>query len=290
MSDAAAQDAAQDTPLGRAGPRLPPAAALVSLALLAFWVLAALAGPALLPHGPADFVTDDGFAPASAAHPLGTDYLGRDMLARLVSAARATLAISVLATLGAHLVGDTLGILAALRGGVVDQVLGRVAEVMLSMPKLIVGLVVIAVVGPSATVLVLVTAAVYTATVFRISRAIALDLVALDYVRAARLRGEGTGWLIFGELLPNMLPLLAADFALRMSFAILFMSNLSFLGLGLQPPAADWGGLVRENLEGLASGSPAALYPTLAIASVTIALNLLVDRLGAASRPREALH
>ncbi|MBL6454615.1 ABC transporter permease [Belnapia sp. T6] len=286
MSDLAA-DAG---PAQRLGSRLPPTAALLSLAVLGFWILAALAGPALLPHGPADFVTDDGFAPASAAHPLGTDYLGRDMLARLVAAARSTLAISLLATLGAHLIGDTLGILAALRGGVLDQVLSRVAEVMLSMPKLIVGLVVIAVVGPSATVLVAVTAAVYAATVFRISRAIALDLVALDFIRAARLRGESMGWLIFGELLPNMLPLLAADFALRMSFSILFMSNLSFLGLGLQPPAADWGGLVRENLEGLASGSPAALYPTLAIGSVTIALNLLVDRWGSTARPREALH
>ncbi|WP_145145072.1 ABC transporter permease [Roseomonas gilardii] len=274
----------------RTAPCLPPVATLLSLAVLSFWILAAAAGPLLLPHGPADFVSDDGFAAASAVSPLGTDYLGRDMLARLVAAARSTLVISFLATLGAHLIGDTLGILAALRGGVLDQLLSRVAEVMLSMPKLIVGLVVIAVVGPSATVLVAVTAAVYAATVFRISRAIALDLVSLDFVRAARLRGEGMGWLIAGELLPNMLPLLVADFALRMSFSILFMSNLSFLGLGLQPPAADWGGLVRENLEGLASGSPAALYPTLAIASVTIALNLLVDRWGAAAKPREALH
>lgn len=266
--------------------RAPGVLATLAGAVVLAWVLVGIFGPALLAHGPADFVSDDGFAASAAGHWLGTDYLGRDMLARVVSSARATLLISFLATLLAHLVGDTLAILAALRGGIVDAVLGRLAEVMLSVPKLIVGLVVIAVVGPSATVLVLLTGAVYAATVFRIARAAALDIVMLDYVRAARVRGEGMRWLMFGEVLPNMLPLLAADFALRMSFSILFVSNLSFLGLGLQPPQADWGGLVRENLQGLAVGSPVALYPTFAIASVAIALNLLVDRWGAGDASR----
>ncbi|MDJ0391577.1 ABC transporter permease [Roseomonas sp. E05] len=271
-------------PTGLLGRRLrlrrPSLIAAAAGGILVFWIGAALLVPALLPHSPVDFISDDSFEAPSARTWLGTDYLGRDLLARLISAARSTLLISFLATLGAHLIGDTLGILAALRGGWLAAVLERGAEVMLSLPKLIVGLVVIALVGPSATVLVLVTAGVYAATVFRIARAIALDLVTLDYIRAARLRGESMAWVMFGELLPNMLPLLAADFALRMSFSILFMSNLSFLGLGVQPPMADWGGLVRENLEGLASGSLASVYPTIAIASVTISLNLLVDRWG----------
>jgi peptide/nickel transport system permease protein len=124
---------------------------------------------------------------------------------------------------------------------------------MLSIPRLIAGLVIVAITGPSITGHVVLTGTVYAATVFRVARALALNVVTLDYVHAAHVRGEGWLWLTFGEVLPNVAALLAADFALRLSFCILFISNMSFLGMGLQPPAADWGSLVRENLSGLAS-------------------------------------
>jgi peptide/nickel transport system permease protein len=188
--------------------------------------------------------------------------------------------MAVAATLLSHLVGGTLGVLAAIRGGLFDSVLSRIVDVLLSLPKIIVGLVVVAAVGSSVPTLVVIAGGVYAAGVFRIARALGSDVVLLDFVRAARARGEGPIWLLFGEILPNIIMPLAADFAVRLSFAILFMSSLSFLGLGVQPPKADWGGLVRENLSGLSTGAWTPIFPALAIAAVSIALNLLVDALG----------
>jgi peptide/nickel transport system permease protein len=211
---------------------------------------------------------------------LGTDYLGRDLLSRMIDGAQITIAMAVAATLLAHLIGGTFGVLAAVRGGLFDSVLSRLVDVLLSLPKIIVGLVVVAAVGSSAMTLVVIAGGVYAAGVFRIARALGSDVALLDFVRAARARGEGPIWLLFGEILPNILMPLAADFAVRLSFAILFMSSLSFLGLGVQPPKADWGGLVRENLSGLATGAWTPIFPALAIAAVSIALNLLVDALG----------
>jgi peptide/nickel transport system permease protein len=252
----------------------------VAAAVVAAWALVGLLAPVLTPHDPTDFVSDDPFSAPDAVAWLGTDYLGRDLLSRLIGGAQITLAMAFIATLLAHLLGGTLGILAAIRGGFFDAVLSRVVDVLLSLPKIIVGLVVVAAVGSSMTVLVLIAGIVYAAGVFRIARSLAADVAVTDFVRAARARGEGPLWLLFGEILPNIMMPLAADFAIRMSFAILFMSSLSFIGLGVQPPRADWGGLVRENLSALSAGSWAPIFPALAIASVAIALNLLVDAIG----------
>jgi peptide/nickel transport system permease protein len=249
-------------------------------AVVAAWALVGLLAPVLTPHDPTDFVSDDPFSAPDAVAWLGTDYLGRDLLSRLIGGAQITLAMAFIATLLAHLLGGTLGILAAIRGGFFDAVLSRVVDVLLSLPKIIVGLVVVAAVGSSMTVLVLIAGIVYAAGVFRIARSLAADVAVTDFIRAARARGEGPLWLLFGEILPNIMMPLAADFAIRMSFAILFMSSLSFIGLGVQPPRADWGGLVRENLSALSAGSWAPIFPALAIASVAIALNLLVDAIG----------
>jgi peptide/nickel transport system permease protein len=251
-----------------------------AVAVVGGWVLVGLLAPVLTPHDPTDFVSDDPFRAPDAVAWLGTDYLGRDLLSRLIGGAQITLAMAFIATLLAHLLGGTLGILAAIRGGFFDAVLSRVVDVLLSLPKIIVGLVVVAAVGSSMTVLVLIAGIVYAAGVFRIARSLAADVAVTDFVRAARARGEGPLWLLFGEILPNIMMPLAADFAIRMSFAILFMSSLSFIGLGVQPPRADWGGLVRENLSALSAGSWAPIFPALAIASVAIALNLLVDAIG----------
>jgi peptide/nickel transport system permease protein len=252
----------------------------VAATLLAGWVLVAVLAPLLMPHDPTEFISDDAFATASRIAWLGTDYLGRDLLSRLIAGARITMLMAFLATALAHLVGGTLGLLAAIRGGLFDAAVSRIVDVALSLPKIIVGLVVVAAVGTSMTVLVVVAGLVYAAGVFRIARALGADIAVLDFIRAARARGEGALWLIFGEILPNIIMPLAADFAIRMSFAILFMSSLSFIGLGVQPPRADWGGLVRENLSALSAGSWAPIFPALAIASVAIALNLLVDAIG----------
>jgi peptide/nickel transport system permease protein len=248
--------------------------------VLVAWALVAVFAPLLMPHDPTDFVSDDGFAGPSAASWLGSDYLGRDLLSRLIGGTQLTLAMAFAATLVAHLLGGTLGLLAAINGGFLDAVLSRVVDVILSLPKIIVGLVVVAAVGTSVGVLVTIAGIVYAAGVFRIARALGADISVLDFVRAARARGEGPLWLLFGEILPNVIMPLATDFAIRMSFAILFMSSLSFIGLGVQPPRADWGGLVRENLSGLSARSWAPIVPALAIASVAIALNLLVDAIG----------
>jgi peptide/nickel transport system permease protein len=261
---------------------------IVSLVLLVGWIVVALLSPILLPQDPTEFITEDSYAWPPGAW-LGADYLGRDLAARLIDGARLTLGMSFSAAVLAHLVGGGLGILAAIRGGAADMLLGRAVDVMLSLPKIIVGLVVIAALGPSVMVIVGMAGLVYASGVFRIARALATDVLVMDFVQAARARGEGTGWILFGEVLPNILRPLAADFALRLSFAILFISSLSFLGLGVQPPMADWGGLVRENISGIAAGSFAPVFPALAIASVTISLNLLVDAWSERQNDREAM-
>jgi peptide/nickel transport system permease protein len=179
----------------------------------------------------------------------------------------------------AQLVGVSLGFLAALRGGWFDTLTSRLNDALLSFPHIMMGLVVIAAVGSSIPVLILTSGLVYASAVFRIARALAMDLKVMDFVEVARARGEGSWWILRHELLPNAALPLLTDFTLRLSFIILFMSGLSFLGLGVQPPMADWGSMVRENMLGLSSGSLAPIIPAAAIASVTIALNLLVDEL-----------
>lgn len=250
--------------------------AAVGLTILGGWVLIALFGWLIRPFDPTDFISYEMYAPEKGAL-LGTDYMGRDLFSRLLSGTPVTLGMSFLATLVSHLLGVSAGLTAAMRGGAVDMVLSRIVDVMLSLPNIIVALMVVAALGSSVSVLILTTGFVYSASVFRIARALANDVRSLDFVRAAQARGEGTLWLSSGEILPNILKPLAADFALRLGFVLLFISSLSFLGLGVQPPLADWGALVRENMSGLSSGKLAPVYPALAIASVTIALNLLVD-------------
>jgi peptide/nickel transport system permease protein len=254
---------------------------VVSAGILAFWLVVAVFGSFLLPHDPTDFIADDAFADAAGAL-LGTDHMGRDIASRLLAGTQLTIGMSVAAAALAHLIGVTLGIFAAVKGGWIDAVSSRFVDVILSVPKIIVGLVVVAVLGPSLSVIVIMTGSVYSGGVFRIARALARDIVVQDYIKAATARGEGTFHVMVREILPNIVGPLAVDFALRVSFAILFISSLGFLGLGVQPPKADWGTLVHDNISGLAAGSLAAIWPALAIASVTISLNYLVDTLSIA--------
>jgi len=255
----------------------------IGAAIVLFWLIVAIVGPLVAPFTLGEFVSDNGFAPARGASLLGADYLGRDIFSRILHGAWLTLGMAAAATLTATVVGSALGIFAAIKGGWIDMAISRIVDTFHSFPTLMLGLVIIAALGPSAALLILMTGLIYATSVYRIARALGMDIVVTDFVQVARARGEHTSWILFHEILPNAATPLVVDFGIRLSFAILFLSSLSFLGLGVQPPYADWGSLVRENMAGLISGSPAAIYPALAIASFTIGLNLIVDDFAASS-------
>jgi peptide/nickel transport system permease protein len=257
-----------------------PAAAQIGIALVAFWVALAALGPSLAPYGAGEATGTGLFAPMSAAHPFGTDYLGRDMLSRVLHGARYTVGVAFIATLLACLGGVSLGLLAAVRRGWLDAVISRAADALISVPHLMFALVVVAAFGTSLPVLVLMAAVSYVPGAFRIARALAMDINAMDFIQVARARGEGTAYILRAEILPNMMLPVLTDFGLRFVFTVLLLSGLSFLGLGIQPPNADWGALVRENIEGIYEAAPAVIVPALAIAALTIGITLLIDGLG----------
>jgi peptide/nickel transport system permease protein len=197
--------------------------------------------------------------------------------------ARTTIGISFAATLLAFAVGATLGISAAVVGGHFDVLVSRLNDVLISVPHIMAALVVVAALGSSVPILIVLTGLVYASPVFRVARAVAQDVAAMDFVDAARLRGEGLAWIIAREILPNAILPLVTDFGLRLLYFVLFISSLSFLGLGIQPPVSDWGSMVRENMSGLVYGSAALLAPAFAIATLTISINRVVDDLSARS-------
>ncbi|MCP9228974.1 ABC transporter permease [Mesorhizobium sp. M0904] len=254
-----------------------PIPALVGLVLTALFVLAAIFAPWIAPHGNAEIVSDVPWEPMSAAHWLGTDNLGRDLLSRMIYGARITLFIAVLATALSFSLGAILGFSAAVFGGWFDTLLSRLVDLLMSIPTLIMALVVLSVLPSNLVTLILVMGVLDSTRVYRLSRAVAVDINVMDYVEAAKLRGEGSGWIIFREILPNALSPLVSELGLRFIYAVLFLSTLSFLGLGVQPPDADWGGMVKENKDGIVFGIGAALIPAAAIAALAISVNLVAD-------------
>lgn len=251
----------------------------IGLGLVLFWLAVALVGPALAPHPVGAFVDYDVFSGSSARFPLGSDYLGRDVLSRLLWGARYTVFLGAGAALLACLVGTTLALTAAVCGGWVDEVLSRAMDTLISIPSKIFALVMVAAFGSSLFLLLTITAVTYVPGNFRIARALAVNVVSFDFVTVARARGEGRLHLALREVLPNMIHPLLADFGLRFVFIVLLLSGLSFLGLGVQPPHADLGSLVRENMSGLIDGAPAIIVPAIAIATLTVGANLLIDAL-----------
>jgi peptide/nickel transport system permease protein len=249
----------------------------IGVAVLAFWIVLSSLAPVVAPHGEGTLLTNDSFSAPGPGSVLGGDYLGRDVFSRLVFGARRTLGLATVITVLAFTTGVALGFLAAIAGRWIDGLLGRVNDVLLAFPSLILALIVIAALGTSIPVLVVTVGLIESTRIFRVARALGIDIVAMDYIEVARARGEGKWWIMWREILPNAVSPLAAEFGVRFTYSILFVSALSFLGLGVQPPAADWGVMVRENLQGLLFGSMAPLFPAAAIASVTIAINLLVD-------------
>lgn len=253
-----------------------PLSAMIGFFITAAYFLAAVFAGWLAPYGMAE-VVGGVWEPWSAAHPMGTDGIGRDLLSRMIYGGQTTIFVAAAATLLSFTLGSVLGFAAAVRGGWVDQVLSRLVDLMMSIPSLISALVVLSVMPVTLPVLILVMGLLDATRVFRLSRAVAVDITVMDYVEAARLRGERQSWIIFREILPNALSPLVAEMGLRFIFMVLFISTLSFLGLGVQPPLADWGGIVKENKEGIVYGIPAALLPAVAIATLAISVNLVAD-------------
>jgi len=258
--------------------RLPMMGILAAL-MVAICLVLAVIGPVIAPYAPGQIVGHQIFGPMTWQHLLGTDYLGRDMLSRVLAGARYTIGVALPASVLASCAGAGLGTLAATQGGAFDATLSRTMDTLISFPSIIFCLIVVAALGSSILVLVLAAAVIYTPGCFRIVRSIAVDINATDFVRAARARGERSPAIVFEEILPNMMAPILTDFGLRFVFIVLLLSSLSFLGLGIQPPNADWGGLVRENLEGLSAGAPAVLVPAIAIAILTVSVNFLIDSL-----------
>ena len=273
---AAATEAALDTTPHEAPKRGLPVSVWIGIIIIAINGFAAIFGPLLAPYGESA-VVGDVWEPASAAHWLGTDSLGRDLFSRMLYGAQTSIAIAIAITVLSFTIGVALGFFAAVIGGWADQVLSRLVDVLMAFPTLILALLVLSVLGSSVPVLIGVSAILDSTRVFRLSRAVAMDIAVMDFVEVARLRGEGLLWIMSREVFPNTLPPLIAEFGLRFCFAFLFISALSFLGLGIQPPAADWGGMVKDNANAISFGLTAPLIPAAAIALLTIGVNLVVD-------------
>lgn len=261
---------------------------IVGLSVIVFWAVVALIAPHITPYPVGDIVDEDFFGGMSGALLLGSDYLGRDMLSRILMGARYTVGISLAAVCVACFTGTALGMSAAVLGGWFDTALSRLLDALNSIPSKLSGLVIAAAVGSSISVLIMMLAVIYTPGAYRFARSLAVNVNTMDYITVARTRGEGISYIIFSEILPNIIGPLLADFGIRFVFIVLLLSGLSFLGLGVQPPNADWGALVHENIGGLPFGAPAVIAPSLAIASLTISVNLLIDNLPKKIRDRSA--
>ncbi|EJK81309.1 ABC transporter permease [Agrobacterium sp. SHOUNA12C] len=259
---------------------------MIGLGVILAWALIAIFAPLLIPYPIGDIVDFDYFGPISAKFWLGTDYLGRDIFSRILMGARYTVGISLAAVCISCFTGVALGMIAAVTGGWFDSALSRFLDALNSIPSKLFGLVVVAGVGSSIPVLIMTLAVIYTPGAYRFSRALAVNINTMDFITVARARGEGALYLIRSEILPNILGPVMADLGLRFVFIVLLLSGLSFLGLGVQPPNADWGALVRENIGGLPFGAPAVIFPSIAIASLTISVNLLIDNLPQKIRDR----
>lgn len=253
-----------------------PFSASIGITGIAVFVFCAALAPLLAPYAP-DAVVGPVWGLPDDTYLLGLDNLGRDMLSRMIYGARTTLIVALTATVAAFVMGVFLSFLAAVCGGLVDMILSRINDVLMSLPTLILALVVLAILPQNTFVLISVMAVLGASRVFRLGRAIAMDVTVMEYAEAARLRGEGPIWIVIREILPNTMAPLLAEFGLRFSFAVLFLSTLSFLGLGIQPPVADWGGMVKDNKDGIIFGVSAALIPGGAIAVLTICVNLVTD-------------
>ncbi len=253
-----------------------PISARFGMIAITISLFVALFAPVLAPFGESEIVAEVWLS-SNGEYLLGTDQLGRDMVSRLIYGARNSIAIAFVTTMIAFSVGTVLGLIAATTGGWLDNLLSRIVDIFMAFPTLILALMILSILGTSIPVLIVVVALLDSTRVFRLARALAMDIAIMEFVDAARLRGEKTFYIVRREILPNALPALIAEFGLRFCFIFLFISSLSFLGLGIQPPTADWGSMVRENSGAINFGILTPLYPAATIALITISINMVVD-------------
>lgn len=256
--------------------RTAPLTAAFGMFVIFTYAVAGIFAPIMAPYGESQIIAS-AFAPADENMLLGADQLGRDIFSRLVYGTRNTVGLALVATILAFVMGAVAGLFAATKGGWIDQIFGRTADVIMSVPSLIFALLMLSIFGTELWVIVIVVAIIYAPRVFRLTRAVAGNIVVMDYIEAAKLRGEGTGYLIRKEILPNSTAPLIAEFGLEFCFVFLLIAGLSFLGLGIQPPTADWGSMVRENATLISFGDITPLIPAAAIALLTVAVNFVVD-------------
>ncbi|HEY0276223.1 MAG TPA: ABC transporter permease [Paenirhodobacter sp.] len=260
-----------------------PVSALLGMVVIAVYAVCAIFAGWIAPYGQAEVVSSQ-YEPWSGTHLLGTDNIGRDMLSRLIFGAQNTIGLALTITVLAFAVGGTLGLIATARGGWIDTGLSWVVDIVMAVPQLIYALLLLTIFGTSVSVLIGVVALLNATLVFRLARSVSLNVVSLEYVEASRLRGEGLVWIITREVLPNVIAPLVAEFGIRFCFVFLFISALSFLGLGIQPPLADWGSMVRDNAALITFGDITPVLPGLAIAILTLAVNFITDWLLASKR------
>lgn len=256
--------------------RTAPLTASFGMLVILIYIAVAVFAPLIAPFPETEIVGRE-YQPWNEVNLLGTDNLGRDMASRLIFAARNTVGIAFVTTALAFVLGSILGLLAATVGGWLDQALSRTVDVLMAIPALIFSLLLLTIVGTSIINMILVIALIDSTRVFRLARAVALNIVVMDYIEAARLRGEGLWRLITREILPNAMAPLVAEFGLRFCFVFLTISALSFLGLGIQPPTADWGSMVKDNATLISFGDITPLLPAGAIALLTVSVNFVVD-------------
>jgi peptide/nickel transport system permease protein len=265
------------------GLKTAPPTALFGLTVITIYVIFAVFAPLLAPFGEAE-IFPLSYAPWDDEFMFGTDQLGRDVLSRLIYGARNTVGIAFVTTIFAFTIGGGLGITAAINnGGWLDNLLSRSVDVLMAIPSLIFALILLSMFGATTFNLIVIIAVLDSTRVYRIARAVSLNVVVMDYVEAARLRGEKLFWILYREILPNIMPPLVAEFGLRFCFVFLTIAALSFLGVGIQPPTADWGSMVRETAgliqfaEYDLTAAMTPMLPAAAIALLTVAVNFVVD-------------
>jgi len=252
------------------------ASAAFGLAVVGLFIVISLFTPWIAPYSESANVGGTWDEP-SMKMIFGADQIGRDMLTRMMYGSRMTIGVALAITTLSFIIGILTGLVSAVVGGYVDVFFTRLVDVMLSIPSLIFALIILGVFGSSIPTLIMTIAVLDSTRVFRLSRALGMNLTVMEYVEAARLRGEGLWWVITREILPNAWAPLVSEFGLRFCFNFLFIAGLSFLGLGIQPPYADLGGMVRENAAAINFGMMAPIYPATAIALLTVSVNLVVD-------------
>ena len=264
-----------------------PISAWFGMFVVACYAFVAIFAPLLAPFGEAEiFAKADlpwAWHDGNAKHFFGTDQIGRDTLSRLIYGARNTIGIALVTTCLSFLIGGSLGLIAAINRSWLDQFLSRGIDVLMSIPSLIFALMLLSIFGSSIPSLIMIIAVLDSTRVYRLTRSVAINVAIMDYVEAATLRGEGLGWIMRSEILPNIMTPLVAEFGLRFSFVFLTIAALSFLGLGIQPPTADWGSMVRDGsrfIQFVAFDWTLALpslLPAGAVALLTVSVNFVVD-------------